>query len=329
MSVTAIILAAGKSTRMKSRLPKPLHEICGRPMLHYVLRACYEAECDRVLVVVGHGKEEIVSQFGSDKRIHWIEQTEQLGTGHAARMCESELKKHTGDVLILTGDGPLIRGQVLQTLLSAHRQEKAAASMATALLDDPTGYGRIVRDTAGEFVEIVEEADATPDQRAIREVFPSYYCLRSEELLLALSKLTNHNKKREYYLTDVFGILRKAGKKVLAVQAVTQEDSLAINDRIQQAEVDAIMQERIQRKLRSDGVTIVNGFNTYIEDNVAIGSDSMVYPFTFIGRDSSIGPRCVIGPFASLPRQSIVPGETTVAGNASAENAVLLPAGSQ
>jgi bifunctional UDP-N-acetylglucosamine pyrophosphorylase / glucosamine-1-phosphate N-acetyltransferase len=327
MSVTAIILAAGKSTRMKSRHPKPLHEICGRPMLHYVLKACYEAECDRVLVVVGHGKDEIISQFGSDKRIHWIEQTEQLGTGHAARMCESELKKHTGDVLILTGDGPLIRGQVLQTLLRAHHQEKAAASMATAVLDDPTGYGRIIRDAAGDFVEIVEEADATPDQRAIREVFPSYYCLRSEELLLALSKLTNHNKKSEYYLTDVFSILRKAGKKVLAVQAVTQEDSLAINDRIQQAEVDAIMQERIQRKLREAGVTIVNGFSTYIEDNVAIGSDTVIHPFTFIGRDSSIGTQCVIGPFASLPRNSIVPGETTVAGNATAENATLMAAG--
>jgi bifunctional UDP-N-acetylglucosamine pyrophosphorylase / glucosamine-1-phosphate N-acetyltransferase len=312
MSVTAIILAAGKSTRMKSRRPKPLHEICGRPMLEYVLRACYEAECDRVLVVVGHGKDEIISQFGSDKRIHWIEQTEQLGTGHAARMCESELKKHSGDVLILTGDGPLIRGQVLQTLLAAHRQEKAAASMATAVLDDPTGYGRIVRDAAGDFVEIIEESDATADQRAIREVFPSYYCLRSEELLLALSKLTNHNKKHEYYLTDVFAILRKAGKKVLAVQAVTQEDSLAINDRIQQAEVDAIMQERIQRKLREGGVSIVSSASTYIEDNVAIGPDTVVHPFTFIGRDSSIGSQCTIGPFASLPRQSIVPGETTV-----------------
>lgn len=185
MSTTAIILAAGKSTRMKSRRPKPLHEVCGRPMLEYVLRACYEAGCSRVLVVVGHGKDEIVAQFGSDERIHWIEQTEQLGTGHAARMCESELKKHPGDVFILTGDGPLIRGQVLQTLLRAHRDEKAAASMATAVLDDPTGYGRIIRDDNGDFVEIIEQSDASAEQREIREVFPSYYCVRSEELLPA------------------------------------------------------------------------------------------------------------------------------------------------
>jgi bifunctional UDP-N-acetylglucosamine pyrophosphorylase/glucosamine-1-phosphate N-acetyltransferase len=323
MSVSAIILAAGKSTRMKSRRPKPLHDICGRPMLEYVLRACYEAGCERVMVVVGHGKDEVISQFGGDKRIHWVEQTEQLGTGHAARMCEAELKKHGGDVFILTGDGPLIRGEVLSTLLGAHREEKAAASMATAVLDDPTGYGRIVRDGNGDFVEIVEQADASAEQREIREVFPSYYCVRSEELLLVLSKLTNNNKKREYYLTDIYSILRNAGKKVLAVQAVTQEDSMAVNDRIQQAEVDAIMQDRIQRRLRTEGVTIVSGINTYIEDGVTIGPDTIVHPFTFIGRDSNIGAECVIGPFATLPRESIVPESTTVAGNITAENATL------
>src|SRR5688572_17802521 len=178
MSSTAIILAAGKSTRMKSKRPKPLHEVCGRAVLDYVLRACYEAGCDRVIVVVGHGKDEVVSQFGRDDRIQWVEQTEQLGTGHAARMCEKQLREQPGDdVFILAGDGPLIRAEVLRTLLNAHREDKAAASMATAMLEDPTGYGRIVRDAKGEFVRIVEHADATPEQREIREVFPSYYCV--------------------------------------------------------------------------------------------------------------------------------------------------------
>ena len=320
MSATAIILAAGKSTRMKSRLPKPLHEICGRPMLEYVLRACFEAGCSNVIVVVGHGKEEIVSRFDGDGRIQWVEQTEQLGTGHAARMCVEALKGHDGDVFILTGDGPLIRGEVLRTLLHAHREEKAAASMATAVLDDPTGYGRIVRDKAGDFVEIVEQGDATAEQLKIAEVFPSYYCIRSEDLIAGLSKLTNNNSKREYYLTDIYGILRQAGKKVLAVQAVTQEDSLAVNDRIQQAEVDAIMQDRIHRRLRSEGVTIVSGINTYLEDGVSIGRDTVIQPFSFIGRDSSIGPDCVIGPFATLPRESIVPAGKVIARNALSEN---------
>jgi UDP-N-acetylglucosamine diphosphorylase/glucosamine-1-phosphate N-acetyltransferase len=289
MSSTAIILAAGKSTRMKSRLPKALHPVCGRPMLSYVLRACYDAGCTRILMVVGHGKDEIIGEFGSDRRLSWIEQTEQLGTGHAAMVCRDELHKQpTGDVFILAGDGPLIRGEVLNTLHNVHKEEQAAASMATAILDDPTGYGRVVRDADGNFLEIVEQLDCTPEQREIREVFPSYYCARNEDLLLALSKLTNQNKKGEYYLTDIFGILRKAGKKVVAVQAVSADDVIGVNTRQQLAEVDEIMQDRIHRKLRESGVSIVSSQNTYIEDGVSIGSDTIVQPFTFIGRDCFI-----------------------------------------
>src|SRR4051794_26737682 len=207
MSPTAIILAAGKSTRMKSRRPKVLHEICGRPMLDYVLRACYGAGCDRVMVVVGHGKDQVKDAFRDDKRITWVEQTEQLGTGHAARMCVEHLTQHHGDVFILAGDGPLIRAQVLKSLRQAHHDDHADASMATAMLDDPTGYGRIIRDDEGQFVEIVEQLDATPEQREIREVFPSIYCVKSQELVSALSQLKNENVKREYYLTDIYAIL--------------------------------------------------------------------------------------------------------------------------
>jgi bifunctional UDP-N-acetylglucosamine pyrophosphorylase/glucosamine-1-phosphate N-acetyltransferase len=321
MSVTAIILAAGKSTRLKSKRPKPLHEVCGKPMLHFILQACYQAGCERVIVVIGHGKEEVLARFGDDKRITWVEQTEQLGTGHAARMCEGELKGHRGDVFILAGDGPLIRAEVLRTLLQAHRDEHAAASMATAVLDDPTGYGRIVRDAKGEFLQIVEHSDATPEQREIKEVFPSYYCLRSDDLLTALHKLTNDNKKGEYYLTDVYAILRHMGKKVVAVQAVAAEDTLSVNTREQLAMVDEIMQERIQRQVREGGVTIVSEDNTYIEADVTIGADTVIQPFTFIGRDSSIGADCVLGPYAVVPRESIVPEGTSVAGNVSVETA--------
>ncbi len=316
MSLTAIILAAGKSTRMKSRRSKVLHEVCGKPMLDFVLQACFGAGCHRVMVVVGHGKDEVIAQFGHDKRIAWVEQTEQLGTGHAARVCEPHLKDHHGDVLILAGDGPLITAGVLQALVTAHRDDHAAASMATAVLDDPFGYGRIIRDDAGEFVEVIEQADATDEQREIREVFPSIYCVKASELLFALSKLKNENKKREYYLTDVYGILRTAGKKVLAVQAVSAEDVLAINTREQLAQVDAVMQDRIQRKLREAGVTIVSEENTYVEAGVSIGPDTTVRPFCFIGADAGIGSDCVIGPFACVPRGAIVPEGTTVSGNA-------------
>lgn len=313
MSTAAIILAAGKSTRMKSRLAKPLHEICGKPMLGYVLEACYAAGCQRTAVVVGHGKDEVIGRFGDDQRIVWIEQTEQLGTGHAARMCESWLREQRGgDVFILAGDGPLIRGEVLRTLHNAHRDDRAAASMATANLPDPTGYGRVIRDSKGEFVEIVEQIDCTPEQREIREVFPSYYCVKVDELLFALSKLKNENKKREYYLTDIYGILRKAGKKVLAVQAVTAEDVLSVNSRDQQAAVELIMQDRIQRDIMAGGVTLTSPANTYIEAGATIGQDTIVRPFSFIGRDVAIGSDCVIGPFANIPAQSIVPEGTTV-----------------
>ncbi len=321
MSTTAIILAAGKSTRMKSRRAKPLHEICGKPMLAWVLDACFAANCDRVIVVVGHGKDDVIAQFGHDERIQWVEQTEQLGTGHAAMMCRPQLVEHPGDVFILAGDGPLIRAQVLRTLLQTHRHEHAAASMATAILDDPTGYGRVLRSPAGEFLEIVEQADGAPEQLEIREVFPSYYCIKSEELLYALSKLTNANKKHEYYLTDIFAILRKAGKKIAAIQAVTADEVLAVNDRRQQADVDAVMQERIQRALREAGVSIASGVNAYIEADVTIGADTIVNPFTFIGRGATIGPDCVIGPFAAVPRDAVVPEATTIRGNISPASA--------
>lgn len=314
MPSTAIILAAGKSTRMKSRRPKVLHEICGKPMLDYVLRACYGAGCERVLVVIGHGKDEVKGAFANDGRITWVEQTEQLGTGHAARMCVEHLQQHHGDVFILAGDGPLIRAQVLKSLRQAHHDDHAAASMATAVLDDPTGYGRIIRDDEGQFVEIIEQLDATPEQREIREVFPSIYCVKSQELVFALGKLKNENKKREYYLTDIYAILKSAGHKVLAVQAVTAEDVLSVNSREQQAQVDAVMQDRIQRELREAGVSIANGINVYIEAGARIGPDTVLQPFTFIGRDASIGAECVIGPFAVVPREGIVPEGTEIAG---------------
>jgi len=195
--------------------------------------------------------------------------------------------------------------------------------MATAILDDPTGYGRVIRDDAGQFIEIVEQIDCTPQQREIREVFPSYYCVKSDDLLLALGRIKNENKKHEYYLTDLYAILRNAGRKVVAVQAVTQEDTLAVNDREQQAQVDAIMQDRIQRRLRQEGVTIVSGLNTYIESGVSIGSDTTIHPFTFVGRDSRIGSDCTFGPFATLPSESIVPDGSTVAGNVTTETAKI------
>jgi bifunctional UDP-N-acetylglucosamine pyrophosphorylase / glucosamine-1-phosphate N-acetyltransferase len=321
MSLTAIILAAGKSTRMKGSLPKVLHEVCGRSMLEHVLNACFGAGCVRAIVVVGHGKEMVTARFAGDDRIAFVDQSEQKGTGHAVMCCRDELrhiggsKRGASDVFILAGDGPLIRSEVLDTLHKAHHDEHAAASMATAILEDPTGYGRVVRDETGKFVRIVEQADASEAQRQIREVFPSYYCVAASELLWSLDRLTSENAKGEYYLTDIFGLLQAAGKKVVAVQAVAAEDVLGVNNRQQLAEVDAIMQERIQRSLRDSGVTVVSSATTYIESGVSAGTDTIIHPFSFIGRDSTIGQRCVIGPFACLGRQSLVPEGASIVGN--------------
>ena len=325
MSSTAIILAAGKSTRMKSRKPKPLHEICGRPMLEYIIRACFGAGCTKVIIVVGYGKEEVISQFGQDKRIAFVEQTQQLGTGHAVRVCEDELKQVHGDVFILAGDVPLIRADVLRTLLKAHHDDHAHASMATAIVEDPTGYGRVVRDASGDFIAIREQIDCTPEEREIREVFPSYYCVKANELIWALHQLKNDNKKGEYYLTDIFEHLRSTGRRVLALQAVTQEDVMAPNSRQELALADAVMQERIQRQHRDNGVGINSPANVYIEDGASIGPDTIIRPFTFIGRDASIGADCAIGPFALVPREAIVPEGTSIAGTVDVDAAMPKP----
>lgn len=317
MSLSAVILAAGRSTRMKSRRPKPLAEVCGLPMLDYILRACYDAGCSKVVVVIGHGKDEVLAQFGDDKRIIWVEQTEQLGTGHAVKVCSEQLSELGGDMFILAGDGPLIRAQVLKTLLQAHTDEHASATMATAILEDPTGFGRITRDAQGRFLDIVEQIDCTPEQLNIREVFPSYYCVHTGDLLWALGKLTNENRKKEFYLTDIFGHLRRAGKSIAAVQAVAAEDVLSVNTRQQQAEVDAIMQDRIQRTHRDAGVSIVSPHTTYVEAGTKIGVDTVLHPFSFVGRESEIGSDCVVGPFAMIPRNSLVPDGATVRSNVS------------
>ena len=309
---------------MKSATPKVLHEVGGRPMLEYVLRAAYAAGAEKAVVVVGHGKEQVTAAFDGDRRIVWAEQTEQLGTGHAVQMADSELAKLSGDVLIVTGDAPLVRGQILQTLLNAHRDQHADASMATAILDDPTGYGRVIRDDAGEFVEIVEQIDCTPEQAAITEAFPSYYCLKVDALRWALKQLTNTNRKREFYLTDIFAHLRKAGKKIAAVQAVAADDILGVNTREQLAQIDSILQARLHREHREAGVTIVNSDQTYIEDGAAVGVDTIVQPFSFIGKDARVGANCVIGPFAVVPRGTIVRDGSAVAGNVSQESFATL-----
>jgi bifunctional UDP-N-acetylglucosamine pyrophosphorylase / glucosamine-1-phosphate N-acetyltransferase len=253
-SVSAIILAAGKGTRMKSDLPKVLHEIGGRPMLCAVVDACRGAGCERIVLVVGYRQElvrEAMAKQGAggaawNKGIEYALQEEQLGTGHAVRCAEPMFANPGANdaVFVLAGDGPLIRAETLRTLLERHRSVKAEATLATSVIDDPTGYGRIARDAKGNFVGIVEHKQCTPEQLKIREVNPSYYCFTTASLFATLRDVKRNEGSGEYYITDVPGLLLSRGRRVEVIPAVPPEDVLSINTLEQLAEVDGIYRRR-------------------------------------------------------------------------------------
>ncbi len=251
---SAIILAAGKGTRMRSDLPKVVHEVGGRPMVCAVVDACREAGCKRVVLVVGY-KQEVVRSLMAAQGAAWnaglefAEQTEQLGTGHAVRCAEGLFaadvksgKRH--DVFVLAGDGPLIRGATLRTLLDLHRRSAASATLATSVIEDPSGYGRIVRGKSGKLERIVEHKECTPEQLKIREVNPSYYCFETRELFSTLARVKRNEASGEYYITDVPAMMLAEHKTVEVIDAVPAEDVLSINTPEQLAEVDAIYRGR-------------------------------------------------------------------------------------
>jgi bifunctional UDP-N-acetylglucosamine pyrophosphorylase/glucosamine-1-phosphate N-acetyltransferase len=310
--ITAVILAAGKGTRLKSDRPKVLHEVCHRPMLAYVLDACRAAGIPHCIVVVGHEKQSVMDAFADDHAITWIEQNPQLGTGHAVMVCREALATFD-HALVLCGDGPLIRPETLRELLDKHLREGLSATLATAILDDPTGYGRICRDADGNFVGIVEHADATPEQRQIREVNPSYYCFRVADLLPALEHLRPDNAKREYYITDVLTVLRAENRRVAAISSVRPEDVFSINSRQDLALVNRVMRDRILDRLMTDGVTVIDPATTWVDARATIGRDTVLYPFVHITGPVRIGCNCRVGPFAQLSGDVVVGDGATVA----------------
>jgi bifunctional UDP-N-acetylglucosamine pyrophosphorylase/glucosamine-1-phosphate N-acetyltransferase/UDP-N-acetylglucosamine pyrophosphorylase len=245
MSLAAIILAAGKGTRMKSDLPKVLHEVSDRPMVAWVMDACRQAGCDKLIMVIGHQAHLVRETFADPDDVAWVEQTEQLGTGHAVMVCRDELARLDGPVLVVAGDGPLIQARTLADLIETHRSQGASCTLATSILPDPGSYGRILRDENDHLVGIVEAKDADERQKLIREVNVSLYCFDAQDLLGALDHLSNDNVKGEYYLTDTLGILRGQGKTLAAVAAVPPEDTLSINTVEELAEVDRLMRARL------------------------------------------------------------------------------------
>ncbi len=292
--LTAIVMAAGKGTRMKSEHPKAITPLLGQPLTSYVLRALEQVDTEPIIVVVGHGADLVKQALG--ERYLYALQAEQLGTGHAVMQAMPHLPSDAEYVLIASGDSPLVTPEVFASLYETARQTEAACVLATAILEDPTGYGRILRDAQGNVVGIVEEKDATPEQKAIREVCTSFYCFRADALRDALPHLSNQNAQGEYYLTDVIGILAGQGARVVAWQSPDPTLLLGVNNRWELAQAAQAVRMRILKQLCLDGVTVVDPATTYIEPTVQIGRDTVIEPNTHLRGNTIIGANCTLGP---------------------------------
>lgn len=303
-SLTAVVMAAGKSTRMKSRLPKPLHLLCGKPLLSYILEACDAAGAKRILVVVGHEAERLQEAFSG--RCEFALQDEQLGTGHAVMVTKPLLNDYDSDLLVLPGDTPLIDGDTLRKLVEHHRKTGAVATLLSAVLPHDAGlYGRVLRDQTGTVLGVVEAKDATPEQLATREINTSIYCFKVPALFDALNQIRPDNAQGEYYLTDVIGLLTSRGQKVEAVIADDWQVTLGVNTRVELADVSARLRWRILERLMLAGVTIVDPANTYIDAEVQIGQDTIVHPNTYLLGSTIIGEECQIGPMSRIEDSEI------------------------
>ncbi len=310
--IASIVLAAGKGTRMKSSLPKVIHHVCGKPILAHVIQTACQAGVGRNIVVIGHEAEMVRETIGNT-RVEWVYQTEQLGTGHAVMQAESILAGFDGEILVLCGDTPLIKPETLTRLMDNHLSSGNAVTVLTAFMDNPAGYGRIVRDDAGQVLEIVEQKDASAGQLIIKEVNTGIYCFNARKLFNGLKKITPANNQGEYYLTDVLSVLRNDGEVVGAVRVQDPLETMGINNRVQLAEAEKILRQKKLQQLMIDGVTIIDPQNTYIDQDVNIGRDSVIYPGTIIEGNCCLGEKCQIGPFSRL--KDVTAGDNVVIQN--------------
>ncbi|MDQ2692750.1 MAG: bifunctional UDP-N-acetylglucosamine diphosphorylase/glucosamine-1-phosphate N-acetyltransferase GlmU, partial [Chloroflexota bacterium] len=294
MKITAVLLAAGQGTRMKSDLPKVLHPLCGKPMLWHVLEALKSATTEKPVVVVGHGAQEVETYLGDSADS--VLQEPQLGTGHAAMQAEALLKGKTDYVIVTYADMPLLRGETFRRLVETQVLNEGPFSLLTVIADDPRGFGRIVRNANGTVDAIVEEYVATPEQRAIKELNVGAYCFKADWLWAALQRIEKNPKKGEYYLTDIVEI---AVRDNLPVQAVVHDDfmeTIGINSRVHLAEAEAALRLRINREHMLNGVSMMDPTSTYIEVGAKIGRDTLILPNTYIHGSTVIGEGNVIGP---------------------------------
>lgn len=291
-----VILAAGESTRMRSKTPKILHLLAGRPLIEYSVRLAETVSSKQPVVIVGRNAEAVMTQLGS--RAQYVLQEQRLGTGHAVLQARPALQGRSQVVLVFYGDMPLVTQESMQALLALHarnRAEGGVLSMLTFHSDTPRGFGRIVRSPAGDVLAIVEEVDCTPEQRQITELNPGLYCYEADWLWRSLDEITV-SPKGEYYLTDLVAIAVAQGKRVLAHQVDNAVEMLGINNRVHLAEAEAVLQARMNRRWMEAGVTITDPATTYLEDTVEIGRDTVLLPGTHLRGQTRIGEDCRIGP---------------------------------
>ena len=313
-NLSAIILAAGEGSRMRSATPKPLHRLCGRPMILHVIDALCELDVGRIIVVVGHGADEVVATVSelaaSGTSIEFVTQEVQQGTGDATAVALAVLDHAPGDddVIVLPGDTPLLRPSTMVELVALHRRTDAAATLLTARLDDPSGYGRVVRAKDGRVEGVVEHADASEEQRSIAEINTSIYCFRRSLLSPALRRLSPSNAQGEYYLTDAVGVLFDAGHRTDSLTVEDATEVAGVNDRAQLAEAEAVLRSRINLAWLKAGVTMVDPSSTYIDTSVEIGSDVTLFPGVVLRGETSIGSGSVLGPNAFVEDSQIAAG---------------------
>ena len=298
MKLAAVVLAAGKGTRMKSKIPKVLHSVCGLPMIRQVLQAVGSIGTVKTVVVVGYQGDEVARELGQDVEV--AVQKEQLGTAHALLSTELLFNDFSGNILVLCGDTPLVTPQTLTELVDFHATSLSAATVLTAKMEDPTGYGRVIRDEFDRVVKIVEQKDASPAELRVQEINTGIYCFRTEFLFNALKDISTNNAQGEYYLTDIIQLYVSQGRLVRAMTVVDVTEIQGINDRIHLAKAEAVLRRRVLDKLMMDGVTIIDTASTFIDQTVEIGADTIIYPFTYIEGNSIIGSDCVIGPQTRL-----------------------------
>ncbi len=302
----AIVLAAGQGKRMKSKLYKVLHPVCGKPMVGHVLQTVQQVNCERSVVVVGHGAEAVRTYL--QDAAEYVLQEQQLGTGHAVKQAKDLLGGEEGSTIVICGDTPLVTSSTLENLLKLHESNNAAATVLTAHMDNPKGYGRVIRGGDDSVQRIVEQKDCSPAEDAVTEINTGTYCFDNKKLFAALEKVTNQNAQQEYYLTDCIGILKEAGETVLAYQTDDYAESIGVNDRLALSEAEGFMRERINRMHMLNGVTIIDPASTYIGADVTIGADTVLYPGTVLKGNTVIGENCVIGPNSDIEDSDIADG---------------------